>query len=99
MFDKNMLDKLQAMQGQAEEIKSKLSQLTVEGEAGGNLIVIEMDGNKKLKKLSINTDLENMDKEDLEDLLSIALERALTAAEQLNEKEMANSAKNLFSRF
>lgn len=99
MFDKNMMDKLQAMQGQAEETKAKLSQLTVEGEAGGNLVVVEMDGNRKLKNLTINTDLSNMEKEDLEDLLTVAIDRALKAAEELNEKEMASSAKGLLGGF
>jgi len=99
MFDKSMLEKLQSMQGQAEETKAKLSQLTVEGEAGGNLIVVEMDGNRKLKKLTINTELSNMEKEDLEDLLTVAIDRALTAVEKLNEQEMAASAKDLLGGF
>lgn len=99
MFDKNMLEKLQAMQGQAEQTKEKLSQLTVEGEAGGGLIIVQMDGNKKLKKLTINTELSSMEKEDLEDLLSVAIERALSEADKINEKEMAASAKNLFGGF
>jgi DNA-binding YbaB/EbfC family protein len=94
-----MLEKLQSMQGQAEETKAKLSQLTVEGEAGGNLIVVEMDGNRKLKKLTINTELSNMEKEDLEDLLTVAIDRALTAVEKLNEQEMAASAKDLLGGF
>lgn len=99
MFDKNMLEKLQAMQGQAEQTKEKLSQLTVEGEAGGGLIIVQMDGNKKLKNLTINTELSSMEKEDLEDLLSVAIERALSEADKINEKEMAASAKNLFGGF
>lgn len=92
----NMMQKLQQMQEQAEKSKEKLNQVIVESEAGGNLINIEMNGNRVLKKVSINTELKEMDKEDLEDLLVVALNRALTKVNEVNEKEMANSAKGLF---
>lgn len=92
----NMMQKLQQMQEQAEKSKEKLNQIIVESEAGGNLINIEMNGNRVLKSISINTELKEMDKEDLEDLLVVALNRALTKANEVNEKEMANSAKGLF---
>lgn len=90
-----MMAKLQQMQEQAQLSKDKLDTITVHGEAGGNLINVEMNGNRKLTKLSINADLSQMDKEDLEDLLSVALNRAIQAADAANEKEMAKSAKGL----
>lgn len=96
MFGNNMMEKLQQMQQQAEETKEKLENLKVEGEAGGNLVLVEMNGNRKLTNLQINTDLKEMDKEDLEDLLTVAMNRALEKANKLNESEMANSAKGLF---
>ncbi|WP_299201457.1 YbaB/EbfC family nucleoid-associated protein [Brumimicrobium sp.] len=95
MFGKDMMAKLQQMQQQAEASKQKLDTVIVNGEAGGNLVVVEMNGNRKLTKLSINTELNQMEKEDLEDLLTVALNRAIDAANAANEKEMANSAKGL----
>ncbi|PWH86804.1 YbaB/EbfC family nucleoid-associated protein [Brumimicrobium oceani] len=95
MFGKDMMAKLQKMQEQAQLSKEKLDTIIVRGEAGGNLIEVEMNGNRKLTKLSINTSLDQMEKEDLEDLLSVALNRAIQAADAANEKEMANSAKGL----
>lgn len=95
MFGKDMMAKLQIMQQQAEASKEKLNTIYVNGEAGGNLVVVEMNGNRKLTKLSINTALDQMEKEDLEDLLTVALNRAIDAANVVNEKEMSNSAKGL----
>ncbi|PKR80588.1 nucleoid-associated protein, YbaB/EbfC family [Brumimicrobium salinarum] len=95
MFGKDMMEKLQKMQAQAEVSKQKLDEILVTGEAGGNLVVVEMNGNRKLTNLSINTALDQMDKEDLEDLLTVALNRAMDAANEANEKEMANSAKGI----
>lgn len=90
------MEKLQQMQQQAADAKKRLDSLTVEGEAGGNLVVVEMNGNRKLTNLSINTELSSMEKEDLEDLLTVAMNRALEKANALNEAEMASSAKGLF---
>ncbi|MGM0479905.1 MAG: YbaB/EbfC family nucleoid-associated protein [Bacteroidota bacterium] len=95
MFDKNMMEKLQQMQQQASASKEKLATLKVNGEAGGNLISVEMDGNRKLTNLQINAPLDQMEKEDLEDLLSVALNRALDAAEKVNEQEMQKAAKGI----
>lgn len=95
MFGKNMMEQLQKMQANAEETKKKLAQQTVSGEAGGNLIIVELDGNRKLKNLNINAPLEQMEKEDLEDLIAVALNRAMEQADKLNEKEMASAAKGI----
>lgn len=90
-----MLDKLQQLQSMAEKSKEKLEEISVVGEAGGNLVVIEMNGNRKITKLSINAGLDMIETEDLEDLLSVALNRALEAVNEINEREMAESAKNI----
>lgn len=96
MFGSGMMDKLNAMKGLAEESKKKLDAISVEGEAGGGLVRIELTGNRNFKSISINTDHTQMSKEDLEDLLSVALERALENANSVNEHEMMSSAKNMF---
>ena len=95
MFGKDMMAKLQKMQEQAQLSKENLDTITVRGEAGGNLVEVEMNGNRKLTNLSINKPLDQMEKSDLEDLLSVALNRAIQAADAANEKEMANSAKGI----
>lgn len=95
MFGKNMMEQLQKMQAGAEESKKKLENITVHGESGGNLIAVEMNGNRKLTKLTINAELNQIEKEDLEDLLSVALNRAIEEADKVNEKEMANAAKGI----
>ena len=99
MFGSDMLEKLKAMQNVAEESKANLDRLEVTGEAGGGLIRITLTGNKTLKKLDINTDHTLMEKEDLEDLLSVAMNKALEAADQLSQKEMMSSAKGMFPGF
>lgn len=96
MFGSGMLDKLNAMKGFADVSKKKLDAITVEGEAGGGLIRIELTGNRDLKSVSINTDHTKIVKEELEDLFSVALNRALENANKVNEQEVMNSAKSMF---
>jgi DNA-binding YbaB/EbfC family protein len=96
MFGSDMLSKLSAMKQMADESKSKLDNLTVEGESGSGLVVISLTGNRELKSIKINADIKLMETEDLEDLLSVALKRAIDKANELNEKEVMASAKNMF---
>ncbi len=91
-----MLSKLSAMKQLADESKSKLDNLTVDGESGSGLVVITLTGNRELKSIKINADIKLMETEDLEDLLSVALKRAMDKANELNEKEVMASAKNMF---
>ena len=92
-----MLTKLQGMQAQAETSKSKLNELYVTEDAGGGLVRITMNGNRKLESLEINADLSTIDKEDLEDLFSVALTRVLDKVNKINEQEVMSSAQALFS--
>lgn len=96
MFGSGMLDKLNAMKNLADESKKRLDTIIVEGEAGSGLIRIELTGNRNFKSIAINTDHTQLSKEDLEDLFSVALERALENANKINEQEVMNSAKNMF---
>lgn len=91
MFD-GMLGKLQAMQGQVEEIKKRLETVIVEGSAEG--IVVKINGNRKIQDIHIPEDLLG-DKEALEDILILATNRAIEQANNLHDTEMASQARNM----
>lgn len=91
-----MLNKLQDLKKQADESKSRLDAITITEDAGGGLVRITMNGNRKLKSLEINADLNSIDKEDLEDLISVALEKVLDKVNEMNEQEVMSSAQSLF---
>lgn len=81
------------MQQALEESKVRLENTLVTSDAGGGLIRVEMNGNRKLTELSINGSLQDMDKEDLEDLLIVAINRVLEEANRVNEQEVSSSAR------
>ena len=96
-FDQEKL--MKKMQIAIEESKIRLENSTVIGDAGGGLITIEMNGNKKIKSVSIHTELSMIDKEDLEDLLTVSLAKALEKAEEINQLEMSKSTSPFLPNF
>jgi DNA-binding protein YbaB len=97
MFDPSMFGKLSQMKQLADESRKKLDNQFVEGESGNGLIIIRLNGNREFQNLTINTDHTLMTKDDLEDLFSIALKRALEAAEELNQRETMQAAQTMFN--
>lgn len=93
MFGMDQFAMMQKMKEASEQSKKRLDTIYVSGEAGGGLVYVELTGNRNLHKLEINTDLTILEKEDLEDLLAVALKKALHAANEVHELEMANSAR------
>lgn len=91
----DMMSKLQDMKRKVEETKAKLDTLTVNGEADNGKVKVTVNGNRKVKSISIQEQLTTIDKEELEDLLIVALNRALEQAEKINEAEMAGAAKGI----
>ncbi|MBS1636069.1 MAG: YbaB/EbfC family nucleoid-associated protein [Bacteroidetes bacterium] len=94
MFDKfkDMMGQLQLMQQKAEEVKAALDNLTVSESGAGGDIKITMTGNRRVVSLSIDPALQHGDKEELEEQLTVTLNRAIAKADALNESEMKKVA-------
>ncbi len=88
----DMMGKLQEMKQKADEIKLKLDGTIIKTEGAGGDIVIEITGNKKIKSLTIASALQHGDKEELEEQLTVTLNKAIEAADKLNEQEMKKAA-------
>ena len=89
----DMLGKLQEAQQKMQEGKQKLGSVIIDGEAGNGLVKVSVTGNREVKAISIDNQLMAPDKkEELEDLLITALNRALTKAEQTFDEEMKGLA-------
>ena len=94
----DMMAKLQQMQSAAEDTKKKLETINVQGKSPDGNIRFVMDGNRKLKEVTfIDESILSIDnKEEIEDMLVIAFNRALEEAEHVNESEMKNSTSGMF---
>lgn len=82
-----MFGKLGEAKQKAEEMKLKLDSISVEGNAQGVKVVA--NANKKITAISIDADLLKAEnKEQIEDLLLVAIENALEQAENISAAEM-----------
>ncbi len=82
-----MFGKLGEAKQKAEEMKLKLEAITVEGNAQGVRVIA--NANKKIITINIAPELLNpANKEQLEDLLMLAIEQAMNQAENISAAEM-----------
>lgn len=89
---KDMMGKMQEAQKQVQEIKNRLD--TVHLKEGDEEITITITGNREIKDVEISTALLE-DKDELQDKLVIALNRAIEKANQRLEEEMQGAAKGM----
>lgn len=89
----NLMDKLESAQ---TDIKERLDRILVDGQAEGGLVKVVSTGNKEIKQVWIDESLINEgDKEAIEELTMVAINRALEKAEKVNSDEMQSAAKNI----
>jgi DNA-binding YbaB/EbfC family protein len=92
-----MFDKLMQAQQKAGEVKQRLDAITVTGTAEGGKITVTANGNKVIQSVVIDNDfLKDADKEQLEELLTIAVNKAMEQADNVSQSEMAAITKDMF---
>lgn len=91
-----MFDKLMEAQQKAGEIKKRLDAITVSGTAEGGKITVIANGNKVVQSVQIDSDfLAGADKEEVEELLVVAINKAMEQAENISQSEMAAMTKDM----
>jgi DNA-binding protein YbaB len=91
-----MFDKLMAAQQKADEIKKRLDSVFVYGEVEGGAIKITATANKAITAVEIQEEFfKQADREELEELLLTAVNKALTQADQVSAVEMQAATKDM----
>lgn len=81
----------------AGEIKQRLDAITVTGSAEGGKITVTANANKAVKSVTIDEELfKEGDKEQIEELLVIAINKAMEQADNVSQSEMAAATKGMF---
>jgi DNA-binding YbaB/EbfC family protein len=79
------------LKGKQEEMQKKLAAMTVQAESGDDAVIVEANANKEILNISINAEKVDLtDKEQLEDLILIAVNRAIELAKE-KEQEATQS--------
>ncbi len=91
-----MFDKLMQAKEQADEIKKRLDTISVSGEAEGGKIKVVATGNKHISSIQIDEDFyKQADREELEELIAVAVNMAVEQAENLSQSEMQSLSQSM----
>lgn len=89
-----MFGKLAEIKQKTEEVKQRLETISVYGEAEGGKVKVTASGARKIQEITVDDSL-LQDKEQLQDLLTVAVNRALEQADKVSEAEMKAIAGDL----
>jgi len=85
----NLMKQAQQMQANMQKAQEELANIEVQGEAGGGLVKVVMNGRHDVRRVTIDDSLFGDDKDMLEDLLAAAVNDAVRKVEAANQEKMA----------
>ena len=84
-----LMQQAKKMQEQMMKAQEELENAEVVGKAGGEMVVVTMNGKKEIKSIKLNkTAVDPDDVEMLEDLIIVAINDASAKAEELSKEKM-----------
>ena len=91
----NIMKQAQAMQENMQKAQEELANIEVTGQSGAGLIEVLMSCRYDVKKISIDPELMNDDKEVLEDLIAAAVNDAVRKVEKKTQEKMGGLTSGL----
>lgn len=92
----DMFGKISSMQAKMKEVQDRLGELTVEAEAGGGMVKVTANGNRKIVSIELDKDvIDPDDKEMVEDLVVAGVNKALDKAEEAAKEKMQDVYKDI----
>ncbi len=85
----NMMKQAQQMQANIEKAQKELAEAEVVGEAGAGMVKVTMNGRHDVKRVEIDAELMNDDKEMVEDLVAAAVNDANRRVEKMTQERMS----------
>ena len=85
----NMMKQAQKMQEDMQKAQEEIANMEVEGQAGGGMVKVVMNGRHELRKVELDDSLMSDDKEMIEDLLAAAVNDAVRRIEQQSSERMS----------
>lgn len=91
----NMMRQAQKMQEDMKKAQEEVANMEAEGQAGGGMVKVLMNGRHELRKVELDDSLMSDDKEMLEDLLAAAVNDAVRKIEQQSSERMSSVTEGL----
>jgi len=90
-----LMKQAQKMQEDMQKAQAELADMEVEGQAGGGMVKVTMNGRHELRRVTIDDSLMGDDKEMLEDLIAAAVNDAVRRIEQTSNEKMSGLASGM----
>ncbi len=84
-----MMRQAQKVQEALKQAQEDMAKLEIEGESGGGMVKICMNGRHDVQRVEIDPVLMNDDREMLEDLIAAAVNDAVRKVESVSQEKMA----------
>lgn len=95
-----MFDKILQAQQKADEVKKRLDNISVSGEAEGGKVKVVVTANKEVREITVDPEFyAEADKEELEEVIIVAINKALAQAENVSQSEMQAVSQDLLGGF
>jgi len=92
----NIMNKVKEAQAKVKEAQAKLVHLTAEGESGGGMVKVTVNGHRKVLDMVLDETLINPnDKDMLKDLIVAATNKAFESIEVKIKDEMKNATEGM----
>jgi hypothetical protein len=85
----SLMKQAQKMQEDMQKAQAEVANMEVEGQAGGGMVKVVMNGRHEIRKVELDDSLMQDDKEMIEDLLAAAVNDAVRRVEQQTQEKMA----------
>ena len=84
----SMIKKAQELQSKMEKAQAELNSIEIEGQSGGGMVTVRVNGHKEVVSLDIDAEILKEDKEMVEDLIIAAVNQGLQNAGKAAEEKM-----------
>jgi len=91
----NLMKQAQKMQSEMVKAQEELAKTEIEGQAGGGMVTVVMNGKHEVKRVKIDDSLVGEDKEMLEDLVAAAINDAVHKVEETTKDKFSGLASGM----
>mgnify|MGYP001392466732 CR=1 FL=1 len=93
MFPKGMggmVKQAQQMKKKFNQVQNELEKLDIEGQSGGGMVKVTVNGKKDVKSVIIDPNVLNEEIDMVEDLILAAINKAMDNADKISKDKMAS---------
>lgn len=91
----NLMKQAQKLQQEMQKAQEEIANMEVTGEAGGGMVSVIMTGRHELRRVTIDPELFQDDKEMVEDLVAAAVNDAVRKVERESQDKMSSMTSGL----